>query len=108
MIFSEADHISQIIAGTKWQTRRSSLRYQVGKTYSIQPKRTAKGIQEGRIRIIEAHTELKGINIISRSDALAEGKYTPREYEKLYEKLNPNWVSRWAYTFEFIPTEASA
>lgn len=116
MIFSIADHVKQVIGGTKTQTRRSSGRYQVGKLYSIQPKRTAKGISEGKIKIVvkaEEWKREKDLDLgqlifhwggkISVEDAKAEGGYTPEEFEGLYEKLHPNWRVRWAYTFKFVP-----
>jgi hypothetical protein len=109
MIFAVNDHPQAIIDGLKTETRRrpSALsRYYVGKTYSIQPKRTAKGIPQGRILIIEKWIELKSVNYpISIENAYAEGCYTPEDYEKLYEKINPKWRVRVAFKFEFIPTK---
>lgn len=104
MIFSISNHIEQIIKGTKTQTRRTSDRYQVGKTYSIQPKRTAKGIREGKIKITNKRLE-KHPCTITHDDAKAEGNYLPGEFEFLYEKLHPNWHQRIAYTFKFVPKE---
>lgn len=106
MIFSVADHIQQIIAGTKTQTRRKSDWYQVGKTYSIQPCRTCKGIPEGRIKITAKKTEYKHYLLkLSPEDAEAEGGYTPETFETLYNKINPKWMERTAYIFKYTPTK---
>ncbi len=105
MIFSAGNHIQQIIAGTKTQTRRKSGRYEVGKTYAIQPCRTCKAIPEGRILITDKRTEYFWRDKISQEDAQAEGGYTPRQFEKLYRGMDQRWNVRYAYTFKFIPTE---
>ena len=104
MIFNVEGHIEKIIRGEKTQTRRDSGKYEVGKTYAIQPGRGKFADPLGRILIthkwIEPHWKTIHVN-----DALAEGNYTPEEYEQLYEKLHPDWAGRWAYEFEFWPTE---
>ena len=110
MIFSEADHIEQIKAGTKTQTRRDSDRYKVGKFYAVQPCRTCKGIPDGKILITAKRHEQRsdwppGWRIL-RVEAKAEGGYTPKAYEELYEKMHPDWTERWAYLFDYYPTEA--
>jgi len=124
MIFSLADHIEQIKAGTKTQTRRPSDRYQVGKLYSVQPGRGKKGIPEGRIYVAlkfrEYKPDLSAIRKdslaekwmqseagypISRICALEEGGYTPDEYEVLYEKMYPGWTDRYAYWFSFFTVD---
>lgn len=106
MIFSVEGHIEKILNGTKVQTRRQSLRYCIGKSYAIQPKRASKAIPDGRIRIINIQLEFDVVDTpISENDALAEGGYNPEEYESLYEKLNPKWLSRFAYTFKFEPSQ---
>jgi hypothetical protein len=123
MIFSLQDHIEQIKAGTKTQTRRPSDRYKVNKVYAIQPGRGKKGIPDGKIFIVAKRMEVKSSYIpwkkiidndisnyvpayyILQSEAHDEGGYTPREYEKLYEKLYPNWKIRYAYLFRYFPTE---
>lgn len=56
MIFSEADHIQQIKAGTKTMTRRASSRYQECGLYAVQPCRTCRGIPEGMIGFITTRT----------------------------------------------------
>ena len=107
MIFNVKGHIEKIINGTKTQTRRRARAngriYLIGKTYSIQPKRTALGIPEGRIKIMDRWLELDQDKIDGYC-ASAEGDYTPEEYESLFEELNPNWRSRYCYKFEFIPS----
>jgi len=110
MIFSISDHVEQIKSGSKTQTRRKSPAYIVGKTYSIQPGRTKPGIQEGRILITDKREEWRSslwpsIGSISKSDALAEGGYTPIQFEYLFRRMYPEWVRRYAYTFKFIPTK---
>jgi hypothetical protein len=101
MIFSVKGHIQKIIDGKKTETRRSS-EYFVGKSYAIQPKRGVKAIPEGRIRITDIKIEVKGLDTpISWHEADYEGGYHPDEYEELYEKLNPRWITRFAYRFKF-------
>ena len=102
MIFSMADHIEQIKKGTKTQTRRLSKTYLVGKTYPINPKRTRPGIPEGRILITEKREEKYLDGGISESDALAEGGYTSGQYEAIFKRMYPDWIKRYAYTFEFV------
>jgi hypothetical protein len=107
MIFAENNHPQAIIDGLKTETRRRITaldRYHAGGSYAIQPRRTAKGITQGRILILEKWVELKSKDYpISIEHAYAEGCYTPEEYEKLYEKINPKWKARVAFKFEFIP-----
>lgn len=106
MIFSVGDHIEAIIFGDKTQTRRKSGTYMVGKTYSIQPGRTKRGIPEGRILITNKIEEWRlDEGIISKSDAQAEGGYTPKQFEELYIRMDKLWTLRYAYTFKFVPTE---
>lgn len=125
MIFAMADHIQQIIAGTKTQTRRSSDRYKICHLYPIQPCRTCKGIPEGKIYIALKKREWKpDLSDLPESarfarkwrqrdagyplsdwEAKAEGGYTPEEFEALYEKTHPKWTERWAYDFTFFTTE---
>lgn len=105
MIFAEADHLEQIIAGTKVQTRRvakpNSFIYRVGRTYGIRSCRICRNIPEGRILILRSWLELRQ-DKVTRGDADCEGGYTPEEYEELFEKMHPNWVSRYAYAFKFV------
>ena len=103
MIFSK-DHIKQIIARTKTQTRRKSPAYRVGRTYAIQPGRKM-GILEGRILITRKREEKYLDGGISVVDALAEGGYTPGQYETLFSNMYPDWIVRYAYAFEFIPRD---
>ena len=104
MIFSIGNHIEQIKAGTKTQTRRPTGRYRVGETYAIQPGRGKKAIPEGRILIthmwIEGHWEK-----IHPIDAEAEGGYSVEEYEELYSKMYPEWAGRWCYEFKYVPSD---
>jgi len=125
MIFSIGDHIEQIKAGTKTQTRRPFNTYKERGLYAIQPGRGKHGIPEGKIYISQAVREWKPdlsdlpedakfargwremeagypINLWS---AKAEGGYTREEFEKLYEKMYPGWTERWAYWFCFFTTE---
>lgn len=109
MIFSEADHIEQIKAGTKTQTRRASDKYQIDRLYAIQPGRGKKGIPDGKILITAKTDEWNSENPvwgrILEWQARAEGGYTPEEYEELYESMYPGWTVRYAYLFEYFTTE---
>jgi len=122
MIFSISNHIEQIINGSKTMTRRDSDRYQEDHLYSVQPKRIAKGIPEGKIYITikkrewkpdfsdlpkAAHfakswREMEAGYPIQDFEAKLEGGYTSMEFEKLYERIHPNWAERWAYYFRFF------
>jgi len=103
MIFSVEGHIAKIISKEKTQTRRSSGRYEVGKTYAIQPSRTSKAIPDGRILITKKREEKWWpLTWIDEVDAKAEGGYSQAEFEELYEKLHPYWFRRYAYTFKFV------
>lgn len=113
MIFSVDGSIQKIIDRTKTQTRRPTDTYQVGWTYAIQPGRGQKAIPEGRIKIVRKEFEVKGIGgnppwpfpyDITPHEANAEGGYTPEEFEALYEKMHPDWSERFAYEFQFIPS----
>ena len=103
MIFSK-DHIKQIIAGTKTQTRRKSPAYRLGRTYAIQPGRKM-GILDGRILITRKREEKYLDGGISVIDALAEGDYKPGQYEALFKNMYPGWIVRYAYTFDFVPSQ---
>lgn len=107
MIFSCNCHVQAIIDGIKTQTRRrQTLNYKKGGLYSVQPKRTAKGIPNGKILITDKILETKEKDYpIGIEDAYAEGGYTPDDYEQLYEKLHPQWQNRTKLTFVFVPTK---
>jgi hypothetical protein len=94
-------HIEMIFGGKKHQTRRPTGRYKVGHTYAVQPKRCAKADPRGRI-LIKKKTKEGSWQMISESDAAAEGGYTPEEYEALYTKMYPGWSERYAYEVEVV------
>jgi hypothetical protein len=104
LIFSVEGHIKQIVDGVKTQTRRNSNRYQVGKSYKVQPCRGCEGIHEGVIHIIGKWSEDSPYTI-SEGDAESEGEYTPEEYEQVYSKLYPGWKRRYVYVFKFMVTD---
>ena len=110
MIFSIEKHIQQIIDGNKTQTRRPSDRYEIGRFYAVQPCRTCKGIPDGKILIRSKRLEQRsdwppGWRIL-RVEAKAEGGYSPKAYEELYEEMHPGWTERWVYLFQYYPTRA--
>lgn len=127
LIFAVPGHIEKIKAGEKTQTRRlwkpdallvgtelrgkgGRLLYAVGKTYAVIPKRGAKSV--GRIRITDLSMEWRlkweGANLatvpLSVNDALAEGGYTPEEYDALWLKMYPQGggYSRLVIKFEWV------
>lgn len=106
MIFSIGDHIEQIKAGTKTVTRRPTDKYEIGKTYAVQPGRGKNGITDGRIKIISCIKE-HHLNYffysISDIEAYREGGYTVEEFEALYSEMYPKWEYRYVYTFVFVP-----
>lgn len=128
MIFSIGNHIEQIKAGTKTQTRRPTDRYQVRKLYTIQPGRCKPGIPDGKIYIGQKFKEWKpDLSDLPENDRAAwfarkwremesgypitdwaakeEGGYTSEEFEKLYEEMYPGWTERWVYYFSFFSKE---
>lgn len=104
MIFNVPGHIEMILHGVKTQTRRVNRgKYQIGKTYAIQPKRTAKGIEGYRIQILDIYEER--YPLIKYDDAKAEGNYSRIEYERTFRLLNPSWKQgdvRWVFKFKCI------
>jgi len=103
----------------KTQTRRVNRGiYQVGHSYSVQPKRGAKAVPGMRIMmdkiweekaegflILAADDEMYPGEInITQEDALAEGGYTPNEFEEIFRELNPKWdgKKRWVFKFHVI------
>lgn len=133
MIFSGVNqegkkHFDMMLDSSKTRTTRLSDKYQVGKDYAIQPKRTKKGVEGYRMVIDKKWQELPlkwkkiiengGVNQksilhpikyfpISEEDAKAEGGYLPDEFEETFRKLFPKWDGgeRWAYEFHVIEVE---
>jgi len=97
-------HIEMIFKGKKVQTRRPTGRYKVGHTYAVQPKRCAKADPRGRI-LVKRKSKEGSWQMISASDAEAEGGYTPEEYEALYSKMYPGWKERYVSEFEVVRQE---
>ena len=119
MIFQGSYDLEMIKAQKKTQTRRINKGvYQIGRSYAVQLKRGAKA--EPGIRIVmdkiweESEAEViideryprMGRICISTKDALAEGGYTPLEYELEFEKLYPIWDGKSRWVFEFHAVEA--
>jgi len=93
MIFSIGDHIQQIIDGTKTTDRwNSDIKCKVGEFYPI---------RLGKIEILKLKKEFRRNGPISAYDAKKEGSYTPKKFEKLYEKMHPKWKKRTVITFKF-------
>ena len=105
MIFKQ-EHVDMIIAGMKTQTRRIGRgTYKVGHSYAIQPCRTCKGVQGYRIVMDSIRTEFTDIfHTISTKDAIAEGGYTPEEFESLFRAMYPKWnyVTRCVFMFHVV------
>ena len=82
--------------------------------YAVQRKRGVKAEPDIRIvfnriweEVVQAIYPGKPesyFKIISLGDAIAEGGYTPHDYERIFAKLNPNWngEGRWAFEFHVI------
>ena len=101
MIFPP-EHIEKILAGEKWQTRR--LRrglYMRIQQYALQSGRGKSSIPGYRI-IFDRITFENGR--ISPEDAIAEGGYTPEEFETLFHMIYPRWNGdgRWVFAFHLI------
>lgn len=107
-------HVEMIFDGEKTQTRRGHGNYEVGQTYAIQRGRGKPADPRGRLLVkstgIEFRHAMNGLGLsthdsprISVEDALAEGGYTPEEYEKLWEKMyGSNWIVRYVIRFEVV------
>ena len=116
MIFSGVSpdgrkHFDMVLDGTKTRTTRLSDRYQLGKDYAIQPKRTKKGMEGYRMVIDKKTKEAPDFWVgdypnwsTSYKDAKAEGGYMPEEFEEVFRKLHPKWdgKERWAYEFHVV------
>ena len=100
MIFKQP-FIDLILSEKKTQTRRPNRGYyKVGHIYSLQPRRTCKGIENYRIMIEKIWFEKGGI---SREDALAEGGYVPAEFEWEFFKIYHGCGSgRWVFKFHVV------
>lgn len=107
MIFQK-EHIEKILNGGKTQTRRIHKgKYQEGRSYAIQPCRICKGIEGYKIVMDNIKEEIQWIpgGTIRFEDAIAEGGYTPEEFEKLFRELNPKWKwyqHRWVFKFHVM------
>jgi len=102
----------------KTQTRRVNRGiYQVGRDYAVQRKRGVKAEPDIRIVIdnigraqMVPPFDMSELDLdatdpaISDIDAWAEGGYTPLEFERTFQKLNPKWDGqvRWIFVFHVI------
>jgi len=99
MIFSQ-EHIDMILEGTKSQTRRKSNKYEIGKSYSIQPGRGKPGIVGARIKITKKRREKLGD--ISLSDVHKEGYDSIDDFIKVVRRINGEWNPKQEmYVFDF-------
>jgi hypothetical protein len=88
----------------KTQTRRPNRGiYKEGRSYAVQRKRGVKAEPGIRIVMDEIWLENGGIG---REDALAEGGYTPAEFEAVFFKIYPRCGSgRWVFKFHPVKIE---
>jgi hypothetical protein len=101
-------------------------RYEIGQLYAVQPKRTRSGLEGVKIKLtrkwIDLDPKSKEVRVqyyplgylsrivevrtipISTTDALAEGGYTPEEFEDAFLGLNPKWpgTDRVGLEFEVV------
>ena len=121
MIFNIPGHIDMIRNGLKTQTRRLNRGiYRVGRDYAVQRKRGVNAEKDIRIVIdkiggakMEPVFDMRELDLdtinpaISKVDAGAEGGYTPLEFEKIFQKLNPKWDGkmRWIFVFHVIEVQ---
>lgn len=106
MIFSKGLH-ELVLDGRKTQTRRPitgdvSCRYSAGRTYAVQPARTAKSV--GRILVTDIRREYVGD--ITPADARAEGFADTQAFFDRWDELY-GWRGRaldvWVITFRMAP-----
>ncbi len=99
--------VEKILTGEKTETRRKvregeACRYEVGKTYALQPGRGKKAV--GRIRITGVRREHLGQ--MSHHKALREGFTGTGEFlrywQMLYGPFVPDLVEVWAIRFELV------
>lgn len=123
MIFKQID---EILNGTKTQTRRirkigewqdfhygvhhkDRLKWAVGRTYAIVPKRGQFAIKSHRIKIVGIRLDF--LQSITQSDARAEGVSDISEYKELWERINGkgSWnkdTMVWVIDFECIEVKS--
>ncbi len=87
------------------RTSGGRLKWGVGNTYAIVPKRGAPAIKDARIQI--THICCQHLQDISEHDALAEGVNNVEEYRKLWEEINGagSWDKNplvWVLTFQLV------
>jgi hypothetical protein len=93
--------------GTCIMTPTSRVKWQIGRKYSIVPKRGAAGIGQF-IRITNIRYE--HIQDITEADAIAEGVGSVEEYKSLWESINgktkgARWADNppvWVLTFKLV------
>ncbi|MCU0464247.1 MAG: hypothetical protein MUF38_06730 [Anaerolineae bacterium] len=115
MIFAHT--LEQVLSGQKWQTRRlvklgesleknryiikanGRVRYEVGKTYAVQPNRGKKSV--ARILMIGIRRERVGE--ISHDDAIAEGFRSREDFLNTWRAIHGQDadLSREVWVFEF-------
>lgn len=79
------DHIHTIYLWNEDGTDFRKYLY-IGQTHAIVPKRGAKSIPDGRIRILDIRQER--LHAITEADARAEGVGSISEYRELWESIN--------------------
>jgi hypothetical protein len=124
MIFQHM--LDKVLGGTKRQTRRlvkegetchyvgghinkvltaqGRIKYQVGRTYAVQPGRCKPAVT--RIKILKIRRERA--SAITWPDANEEGCHHPVDFLGLWERIHGheklNWLV-WVYDFELVKTE---
>jgi len=73
-------------------TNNGRIRWQVGKTYALQPGRGKSAV--GRIRITAIRTEF--LQDIGEQDAIAEGMAGWADYALVWDSINTRKGTRWA------------
>jgi len=124
MMLFRADLMSKVLSGEKTQTRRLSGKYEVGKTYAVQPGRGKKAV--ARIRVLRVW--LEDVRFIRLEDVYAEGFPTHKKFWTLWAtlhdksvRIDPKWgeltifaelfgrpaefYEAWAIEFELVRDE---
>jgi hypothetical protein len=96
-LVKEGDHYHLMIGDSIWAVDDGNdrLKYGTGRTYAVQPGRTAKGI--GRVRITNIRRER--LQNIGMEDIIAEGVilnlFTSGDWNDLSRMYTDRWIALW-------------
>ena len=106
MLF-KPEHKKMIIEGQKTATRRNWKKRmaKTGGTYAVQTRMFQPKIECSIIKANDVYQQRLGD--MTESDAMMEGRYTPSEFKKVFERINGFWDADlivWVVEFKLIKT----